>query len=127
MTRAAATGAKYRRWGLLAALLALFAQALLPAAALAAESAGSRQTVLCTEQGAQLVTLDARGEPRQGFAGLPCQDCLGATLAVLAPSPPGVIVAIQAAAAPPAVFPAAPCIARAPPRPPGQGPPSSQA
>jgi hypothetical protein len=124
MPKAATTGAKHRRWGLFAALLALFAQALLPAAALAIETARAQQTVLCTAEGPQIVTLDAQGEPRQGFGGLPCQECLGVTLAVVVPPPTMVNLApFEPSFSPPAAAPAAPLIARTPPRPPGQGPP----
>ena len=49
------------RLGILAAVLALFGQALLPAAAMAAESLASVRVELCTEQGAKTVVIGADG------------------------------------------------------------------
>lgn len=114
------------RLGILAAVLALFAQALLPAAAMAAESIGSARIELCTEEGAKTVVIGADGKVREGFAGLPCVDCLGATLAVtvtpeLAVTPVAYEVAeVRHLTQAPSLQPRA----RAPPRPPGQGPPA---
>jgi hypothetical protein len=113
------------RLGILAAVLALLGQALLPAAAMAAESLASVRVELCTEQGAQTVLIGADGEVEKGFAGLPCHDCLAATMAaVAAPELAAVAVTyvsaeIRHSAPTPALQPRA----RAPPRPPGQGPP----
>lgn len=117
------------RLGILAAVLALFGQALLPAAAMAAESLASVRIELCTEQGAKTVVIGADGEQKKGFAGLPCHDCLAATMAaVAAPELAVVQVAyvttqVRHAAPAPTLQPRA----RAPPRPPGQGPPSLNA
>ena len=113
------------RLGILAAVLALFGQALLPAAAMAAESLVSFQIELCTDQGAKTVVIGADGEVQKGFAGLPCHDCLGATIAAIA-SPelavaPVSYVHVEVRHATPTA-PLRPR-ARAPPRPPGQGPP----
>jgi hypothetical protein len=114
------------RLGILAAILALFAQALLPAAAMAAESVGSARIELCTEDGAKTVVIGADGQVREGFAGLPCVDCLGATLAVtvmpeLAVTPVAYETAeVRHIAPAPSLQPRA----RAPPRPPSQGPPA---
>jgi hypothetical protein len=113
-------------WAVVAAVVALFSQALLPAASMAAESLGAVQVELCTDQGAKTVVLGADGKVRQGFAGLPCHDCLAASFAVvttpeLAIAPVAYAVAVvrhQASVA--TVQPRA----RAPPRPPGQGPPA---
>lgn len=120
-------GAKAVRLGVLAALLALLSQALLPAAAMAAELLGGVRVELCTEDGAKTVVVGADGQVREsGFAGLPCHDCLAATLAVvvtpeLSIAPVTYKVAVVRHEAPvPALQPRA----RAPPRPPGQGPPS---
>ncbi len=113
--------------GVLAALVALLAQALLPGAAMAAESLSTVRVELCTENGAETVVIGADGQERKsGFAGLPCHDCLAATLAVVVT--PELAVAPVAYAAV-VVRHAAPAVtaqprARAPPRPPGQGPPS---
>ena len=108
------------------AVAALLIQALLPAASLAAESISSVRVEVCTPEGATTVVLDRDGKAQKGFAGLPCHDCLGATLAVtttpelsvvpIAYSPerivqaPSVVVVLRGA--------------RAPPRPFGQGPPT---
>ena len=70
--------------GVLAALLALFAQALLPGAAMAAESLSTVRVELCTENGAKTAVIGADGQKRKsGFAGLPCHDRLAAALAVV--------------------------------------------
>ena len=117
--------------GVLAALVALLAQALLPGAAMAAESLSTVRVELCTENGAETVVIGADGQERKsGFAGLPCHDCLAATLAVVASE----MLRLNTGIAPVAhaaggVRPAPPAVtaqprARAPPRPPGQGPPS---
>ncbi|MET3526255.1 DUF2946 domain-containing protein [Phenylobacterium koreense] len=114
------------RLGILAAILALFGQAVLPAAAMAAESLTSVRVELCTDEGAKIVAVGADGEIEKGFAGLPCHDCLAAAMAMvvtpeLAVTPVAYVhVEIRRAA------PTAPLRprARAPPRPPGQGPPS---
>lgn len=114
------------RLGILAAVLALFAQALLPAAAMAAESIGSARIELCTEEGAKTVVIGADGKVREGFAGLPCVDCLGATLAVTV-TPELAITPVAYEAAEVRHLAQAPSLqprARAPPRPPGQGPPA---
>lgn len=113
--------------GVLAALVALLAQALLPAAAMATESLGTVRVELCTETGAKTVVIGADGKERKGgFAGLPCHDCLAATLAVvitpeLAVAPVAyTAVVVRHVAQAPTLQPRA----RAPPRPPGQGPPA---
>jgi len=63
---------------------------------------------------------------RKGFAGLPCHDCLAATMAAVA-APELAVVPVAYAAAEVRHEAPAPRLqprARAPPRPPGQGPPS---
>ena len=113
--------------GVLAALVALLAQALLPGAAMAAESLSTVRVELCTETGAKTVVIGADGQERKsGFAGLPCHDCLAATLAVVVTPELAVVpvayqgVVVRHDVAAPTLQPRA----RAPPRPPGQGPPS---
>jgi hypothetical protein len=116
----------------LAALVAVFAllvQALIPSAAIAAQSGPAGALVICTATGTQTITPDGdpATAPKKGFGGMPCQDCLAAALAVVAAAPVTVErVAYQAARVEHApvrsVF--APR-ARAPPRPPGQGPPNA--
>ena len=104
MTAAMKIGAdRGRSWGrtplaVLLAVAALLVQALLPAAAMAAESLAAVRVELCTPQGAKTVVLDRDGRAQKGFAGLPCSDCLGATLAVT--TPPALSVVSIAYAAP---------------------------
>jgi hypothetical protein len=110
-------------------VLALLVQALLPAAAMAAQSGAARgeRIVVCTLAGARTVTLGEHDKGGRGFAGLPCHDCLAATTAAL-PSPEPVLERITYATAFVEHAPErswAPQLARAPPRPPGQGPPQS--
>lgn len=114
----------------IAALVALLVQALLPAAAMAAESLGAQAIEICSDEGATTVVLKSDGTVREkGFAGLPCHDCLGATLA---------FVALPDLAVVPVAYPVAEVRhvaattpvdvhARGPPRPPGQGPPTQTA
>jgi len=107
-------------------VMALLVQALLPAASLAAstEAPGVR-LVICTDTGAHLVTVAERAPSKKGFAGLPCHDCLGAATAAL-PAPVPALVAVRYAEASADRLPERPeaqRLARAPPRPPGQGPP----
>jgi hypothetical protein len=116
----------------LLAVVAVLIQALIPAAALATGDRGATVMELCTAQGAQTVVIGADGKakpyaPAEGFAGLPCADCLSATLAVAFAAPalsvaPARYVRLPPPAAEPQL-PASPC-ARGPPRPPGQAPPS---
>ena len=108
------------------AVAALMIQALLPAASLAAESLGSVRVELCTPEGAKTVVLDRDGDAQKGFAGLPCHDCLGATLAVTT-TPELSVVPIAYSAERVVQAPTVEVVlrgARAPPRPFGQGPPT---
>lgn len=108
------------------AVAALLIQALLPAASLAAASVDSVRVELCTPEGNKTVVLDRDGKAQKGFAGLPCSDCLGATLAVT--TTPELSV-LPIAYSPEQIVPA-PAVevvlrgARGPPRPFGQGPPA---
>ena len=116
-------------WAPFAAILALFVQALLPAAALAAQSAGGARIEICSAQGSQTVLISADGRakaPQRGFAGLPCQDCAAMTAAVVVAPPPSLERVAYATAVAPQVEAAGPGIklARAPPRRLGQGPPA---
>jgi hypothetical protein len=111
----------------LLAMLALLVQALIPAAAMAYEAGTGQSIVICTVDGARTVTVDGQQPtPRKGFAGLPCAQCVAASLAVTdtpeTPVSAPVLYAERVETAPPmARRGMAP--ARAPPRPPGQGPP----
>lgn len=114
----------------LAALFAVFAllvQALIPAAAMARpDPAGG--IVICTATGTQTITPHGQpGAPHKGFGGMPCQDCLTAAMAaVVTPQ-----LAVQPVAYAAERVEHAPVDrlleprARAPPRPPGQGPPTA--
>ncbi|MBB3893114.1 hypothetical protein GGQ61_003852 [Phenylobacterium haematophilum] len=107
--------------------MALLAQALLPGAAMAAESLSTVRVELCTETGAKTVVIGADGQERKsGFAGLPCHDCLAASMAVVVTPELAVAPVAYAAVVVRHAAPARPLQprARAPPRPPGQGPPS---
>ena len=117
----------------IAALFAVFAlmvQALIPTAAMAARQDAAGTTIICTAAGAQ--TLAADGKPatphKRDFGGMPCQDCLAAALAVVAPAPAPTLQPVAYATARVEHAPARPILracARAPPRPPGQGPPTA--
>jgi hypothetical protein len=109
------------------AVFALLIQALLPSAAMASQGAGA-PLVVCTIAGAQ--TLKATSGPHQapkGFAGMPCQDCLAASVAALAPplltlgAAPAAFVAVEHHVRPAVRL----ALARGPPRPFGQGPPTA--
>jgi hypothetical protein len=114
----------------LLAMLALFVQALMPAAAMAHDAAG-QSVVICTTDGAKTVEVagDVIGKPKpaKGFAGLPCAQCVAISLATT--TPPDVAVApvlygVRIQAAPRAALTGV-AMARAPPRPPGQAPPTA--
>lgn len=117
----------------LLAMLALFVQALTPAAAMAHDAAG-QSVVICTADGAKSVQLagdvigkkDSAPNSKKGFAGLACAQCVAVSLATT--TPPDIAVApvlyvARLEAAPRAALTGV-ALARAPPRPPGQGPPT---
>jgi hypothetical protein len=109
------------------AVFALLVQALVPAAAMAARPSTSGAMVICTGTGVTTVTDRTTPTKPKGFAGMPCQDCLAAALAVTQ-TPALAIFPVNYAAARverPAVERLVKPRARAPPRPPGQGPPTS--
>jgi hypothetical protein len=105
------------------AAFALLVQALIPAIASAAPP-GDLALVICTSAGLQAAP-GPDGHPGQPGGEHACQHCLCPAPATAAPptfEPQPVAYVI--AEAPRASFPpAAPATARAPPRPPGQGPP----
>lgn len=117
----------------LAAMLAVFVQAMTPAAAMAHDlrESGSAM-VICTADGSKVVIVDEDGSvrtaPAKGFMGLKCSNCVGPTLAVTLAAPLPAIAPVQYA-----VFVETPVQrvlgvrghARAPPRPPSQGPPQN--
>lgn len=115
----------------LAAMLAVFVQVLTPAAAMAHDlrESGSAM-VICTADGSKVVIIaedgSVRTAPAKGFMGLKCSDCVGPTLAVTLGVSAPAIAPVQYAE-----FVETPVQrvlgvrghARAPPRPPSQGPP----
>ena len=108
------------------AVFALMVQALIPSAAMARPDPSAGQ-VICTATGTETVTPHGQPAPHKGFAGMPCQDCLAAAMACvvtpeLAVRPVAYVTArVEHVAAAPLLEPRA----RAPPRPPGQGPPTA--
>lgn len=116
-----------RRAVTLAAVLVFAFQALLPGAAMAASMASATQAVICTPQGAKTILVSEDGAPEKGFAGLPCSDCLtAATAFIAAPELQALPVAYPTVFAPGERHSREPAPrARAPPRPPGQGPPTT--
>src|SRR4051812_48093284 len=110
------------------AVFALLVQAFMPAAAMAAQADQGPAQLICVGGSLQLLTADGKAPaPHKGMAGMPCQDCLAVAMAVVIPPP----VAIAPVAYVVARVDHAPSIgllaprARAPPRPPGQGPPTA--
>lgn len=117
----------------LAAMLAVFVQALTPAAAMAHDLRESGSAiVICSAEGSKVVILEKDGTvrtaPAKGFMGLKCSNCVGPTLAVTVDVPVPVVAPVQYAE-----FVETPVTrvlgvrghARAPPRPPSQGPPQN--
>lgn len=111
----------------LLAMLALLVQALIPAAAMAHDARGANPAiVICTVEGAKTVQVGGDKPAPKGFGGYACYQCVAASLAAAIPpdalvSAP-VLYAARVEVAPPlARRGLAP--ARAPPRPPSQGPP----
>ena len=107
------------------AVFALMVQALVPAAAAAATPNSLAAAIICTGTGVATVSDEAPASRPKGFAGMPCQDCLAAALAFI-PPPTLAIQPVTYAAARIERAPIQRLIeprARAPPRPPGQGPP----
>jgi hypothetical protein len=117
------------------ALIALFAafalilQALAPAAAMAAPGPGGAGVEICTGHGLSGAPAE-KAPAKDAAAGHACQHCVCPALATAAEAhvPVSAPVRFFAQAARGALDPAVtPPPARAPPRPPGQGPPTSNA
>jgi hypothetical protein len=107
-------------------MFALMVQALIPTMAMAASADG--RMILCTAGGTETLSADGKTDAPAPHHGAPCQDCLAA--AVVAAEPPPVLAVLPAAYAVARVERTAPARsvaprARAPPRPLGQGPPTS--
>lgn len=117
----------------LAAMLAVFVQALTPAAAMAHDLRESGSAiVICSAEGSKVVILDKDGSvrtaPAKGFMGLKCSSCVGATLAAVLDAPVPVVASVsyaQVVETPVERVLGVRGHARAPPRPPSQGPPAS--
>jgi len=122
--RAMTARAERRAMIALMAVFALLVQAMVPAFAMAAPAAAS-DMLICTQMGLQT----APGDTGAPAAQRSCKHCL--CPAPVTDPPPA--VSVQRIAYAVAVTPAAPRTwrlappARAPPRPPGQGPPTSDA
>lgn len=109
----------------IALALVLVLQSLVPAAALAGDASPRAGIQICTSAGLQHLPGDPRHRPR-GFAGLACEQCVMASLAMVAAAPPPLAMSSNTIAfvfVPVAERPSA--LPRAPPRPPSQGPPVS--
>ncbi len=116
----------------LAAMLAVFVSALAPVAAMAHDIRESGSSmVICTAEGSKIVVVNKDGSvstaPAKGFMGLKCSACVGPTLAVTLDTPAPLVAPVQYVE-----FVETPIArvlgvrghARAPPRPPSQGPPA---
>jgi hypothetical protein len=112
----------------LLAVLALLVQALLPAAAMAAQPRAGIPMVICTAMGVQTVAAPSSGKSGKGFAGLPCQDCVAASIAVITAPAPLIAGAVTYVAQRVEHVPSVDLAlrgARAPPRPPSTAPPTA--
>jgi lysylphosphatidylglycerol synthetase-like protein (DUF2156 family) len=114
----------------LLAMLALLVQALIPAAAMAHDAA-SQAVMICTTDGAKSVEVagDVIGKPKPAktFGGMACAQCVAVSLATTTPPDIAVVPVLYSARITPAPVAALTgvALARAPPRPPGQGPPTA--
>jgi hypothetical protein len=111
------------------AVFALMVQALMPTMAMAARPELSGADIICIGGRIQTVAPHGRPEaPAKTMGGMPCQDCLAAAMAVVAPAPAPSVQPVAYAIARVEHAPVRPILApraRAPPRPPGQGPPTA--
>lgn len=115
----------------IAAMLAVCVQVLAPSAAMAHDLRESGSTiVICSADGPKVVLIGEDGSvstaPAKGFMGLKCSHCVGPTLAATLDEPAAAVAPVQYVE-----FVETPVErvlgvrghARAPPRPPSQGPP----
>jgi hypothetical protein len=111
----------------LIAVFALLVQALIPALANAAPAAGGQQ-VICTGHGLQTIAI-GHAAPAKGTPAHACEHCVCPPLAAAPPILGFAVATVSFArdARPAAISTRRPAPARAPPRPPGQGPPTSDA
>lgn len=110
------------------AALAVLAQTLVPAIAMARSTTRGEAIVICTVEGAKLVRVggDDKPVPDKMFGGFKCGQCVAASLAAVTPDPAATIVPVRYAARIEVAIVRVLGVrghARAPPRPPGQGPP----
>lgn len=117
----------------LAAVLAVLVQVLTPAAAMAHDlrESGSAM-VICTADGSKVVVINEDGSistaPAKSFMGLKCTNCVGPTLAATVDAPVPTIAPVHYAEyleTPVERVLGVRGHARAPPRPPSQGPPAN--
>jgi hypothetical protein len=126
MTRAADSRRERKAIVALFAVFALLVQALIPVAAMAAPRLVAGD-IICAGGRVHTAANPAAPASHKAMAGMPCQDCLAAALAVVTTPPLDFArVAYQTGrvehvAAAVTIAPRA----RAPPRPPGQGPPAA--
>jgi hypothetical protein len=110
------------------AVFALMVQALIPSAAMAARPELAGADIICI--GGRIHTVAQGGGPEapaKTLGGMPCQDCLAAAMAVVTPAPAPCVQRVAYAIARVEHAPVRTVFApraRAPPRPPGQGPPA---
>ena len=117
----------------IAAMLAVCVQVMTPGAAMAHDLRESGSAiVICSAEGSKVVILGDDGSirtaPAKGFMGLKCSNCVGPTLAVTLDAPAPAIAPVRYAEFAPTPVErvlGARGHARAPPRPPSQGPPAS--
>lgn len=109
----------------LAVVFAMLVQAFIPALASAA-TVHDGQQVICTEMGLKTVQVGDQAPAKQAPAA-PCEHCVCPPVAAQPPelTLPVALVAYTRAAPPEAADSDLPPPARAPPRPPGQGPPTA--
>ncbi|MBU4435015.1 MAG: DUF2946 family protein [Alphaproteobacteria bacterium] len=108
------------------AALAVLAQTLVPAIAMARPTAAGQAIVICTVDGPKLLKPGEKPTPIKSFGGFRCGQCVAASLAAVTPDPaPSVAPIVYAARIEAAVIPilGSRGPARIAPRPPGQGPP----
>lgn len=107
-------------------MFALMVQALIPTMAMAAQADG--RITVCTAGGTETFAAHGKSDAPAPHHGAPCQDCLAAALVAAEPPPvlhvQPVAYAVTRVEHAPAKRLIAPR-ARAPPRPPGQGPPTA--
>lgn len=110
----------------------MLVQILIPAAAMAHDIRESGSSIIiCTADGPKVLTIGEDGvawtEPAKDFAGFKCSQCVAPSLAADVPAPAPLITTVRYAVR---IEPTVVRVlgvrghARAPPRPPGQGPPS---